>query len=178
MKRMNGIKRTIVRRPSLGTVVGSLALMVALGGSAAANLPGKNSVVSTDIKNGHVKAADIRTNAVRSDELATNAVDSDELATDAVDTDELARGAVRASELGPIAERSRTVSVLDGSQNNATVDCQPGEIVIGGGNNWSQLNTNVRLQRSMRDGNGWNAAGSNNSGATRNLTVYAYCLAV
>jgi hypothetical protein len=168
MKRMNGIKRIAGRRPSLGTVIGSVALMVALGGSAAANLPGKNSVVSTDIKNNHVKAADIRTDAVRAAEIQSEAVRSSELAP----------AAVHAADLGQIVERSVTVPVIDGSQNNATVDCQPGEVVIGGGNDWSQLNTNVRLQRSLRDGNGWNAAGSNNSGATRNLTVYAYCFAV
>jgi hypothetical protein len=87
-------------------------------------------------------------------------------------------GRQRGGDLGQIIERSVTVPVIDGSQNNATVDCQAGEVVIGGGNDWSQLYTNVRLQRSLRDGNGWNAAGSNNSGATRNLTVYAYCFAV
>lgn len=169
MKRMNGIKsRTIGRRPSLGTVLGSLALMVALGGSAAANLPGKNSVVSTDIKNNHVKAADIRTDAVRAAEIKSAAVGSSELGA----------GAVRASELGQIVERSVTVPVIDGSQNNATANCQAGEVVIGGGNDWSTLNTNLRLQRSLRVGNGWNAAGANNSGAQRDLTVYAYCLEV
>ena len=168
MKRMNGIKRTIGRRPSLGTVLGSLALMVALGGSATANLPGKNSVVSTDIKNNHVKAADIRTDAVRAAEIQSAAVG----------TSELAPAAVHAADLGQIVERSVTVPVIDGSQNNATIKCQPGEVVIGGGNNWSALNTKLWLQRSMRVGNGWNAAGVNDSGQQRNLTVYAYCLEV
>jgi hypothetical protein len=168
VNRMKGIRRWRARRPSAGTVIGSLALMVALGGSAAANLPGKNSVNSGDIQNDRVKAADIRTDAVR---LA-------ELASDAVGSAELVPAAVRAADLGAIVERSVTVQVIDGSQNNATADCQPGEVVIGGGNDWSALNTGLRLQRSVRDGNGWNAAGANDSGLARDLTVYAYCLEV
>jgi hypothetical protein len=43
---MNGIKRIARRRPSLGTVIGSVALMVALGGSAAATSARSSSAAS------------------------------------------------------------------------------------------------------------------------------------
>jgi hypothetical protein len=51
------------RRPSPALVISILALFVSLGGSAAA-LRGKNTVRSSDIKNGQVKSPDIRNNAV------------------------------------------------------------------------------------------------------------------
>jgi len=66
--------------------------------------------------------------------------------------------------------------VINGSQNNGTADCEPGEVAISGGAEWDTLNTGVRLQQSHRDGNGWNAGGANDSGATRTLTVKVYCL--
>ena len=47
------------RRPSPAFVLATIALLVALGGSAIA-LPGKNSVDSGDIKNGQVKTKDMK----------------------------------------------------------------------------------------------------------------------
>ena len=47
------------RRPSHATLVAYLALFVALGGTAAVALPGKNSVESDDIKRNAVKGADV-----------------------------------------------------------------------------------------------------------------------
>jgi len=157
MRYLSGFKSRFPR-PSVGTTLAFIALMVALGGTAAANLPGKNSVLTSDIKADNVKASDLKSNSVRKEEIDVDAV--------------------RASELGPITERSTTVQVVNGSQNNNTVNCNADEVVISGGNNWDTLNTGVRLQRSQRVGNGWNIAGANDSGATRTLTIIAYCLEV
>ncbi len=52
-----------IRRPSAGTVLGTVALVFALTGAAVA-LPGSNSVNSGDIKNGQVKTADLSKKAV------------------------------------------------------------------------------------------------------------------
>jgi hypothetical protein len=59
-----------LRRPRLGTVLGGLALFVALQGTAFA-LPGMNSVNSGDIVDAQVRAADIHAGAVKASELAT-----------------------------------------------------------------------------------------------------------
>jgi hypothetical protein len=52
-----------IRRPSAGTVLGTVALVFALTGAAVA-LPGSNSVNSGDIKNGQVKTKDLSKKAV------------------------------------------------------------------------------------------------------------------
>jgi hypothetical protein len=88
------------RRPRLGTVLGGLALFVALQGTALA-LPGVNTVDSGDITNGQVKQVDIGTNAVRSRALATV-------------------GTVT----GP------PVNVAPGASGSATAICPPGSQVI------------------------------------------------
>lgn len=60
-------------RPSPGTVLGVIAIMVALAGTAGA-LPGKNSVDSGDIKKNAVKSSDIARKAVKSRHIARDAV--------------------------------------------------------------------------------------------------------
>jgi hypothetical protein len=51
------------RRPSAGTVIGTIAMVFAVTGAAVA-LPGSNSVNSGDIKNGQVKTKDLNKKAV------------------------------------------------------------------------------------------------------------------
>ncbi|MGH7490361.1 MAG: hypothetical protein ACREMY_32840, partial [bacterium] len=109
MKDVSRFKIGRLRSLSPGTILGLLALTVALGGTAAANLPGKNSVISSDIKNGAFKAPDIKD------------------------------GAVQAAELGPITLRTgNQVSITDTtgqdgdftSNGKSTVACDPGEVLI------------------------------------------------
>jgi hypothetical protein len=55
--------RSSTRRPSAGTLIGTLALVFAFTGAAVA-LPGQNKVNSGDIKNGQVKTKDLNKKAV------------------------------------------------------------------------------------------------------------------
>jgi hypothetical protein len=61
------------RRPSPAMVIGFVALLAALSGTAVA-LPGVNLVDSGDIKNGQVKRVDIRKNAVNGAKVANGAL--------------------------------------------------------------------------------------------------------
>ncbi len=61
------------RRPSPAMVVGFVALLAALSGTAVA-LPGVNLIDSGDIKNGQVKRADIGKNAVTGEKVANGAL--------------------------------------------------------------------------------------------------------
>jgi hypothetical protein len=72
------------------STVATLALFVALGGSAAA---------VTALPRDSVGAPQIRKDAVRSPEIAKDAVRAPEIAKDAVRSPEIAAGAVRSSEL-------------------------------------------------------------------------------
>jgi hypothetical protein len=56
-------------RPAPGTVLGAIAIVIALAGTAGA-LPGKNSVDSSDIKKNGVKSSDIAANAVKGADAA------------------------------------------------------------------------------------------------------------
>jgi hypothetical protein len=81
-------------------IVATLALFVALGGSAAAvtTLP-RDSVGSPQIRMDAVRSPEIAKDAVRAPEIAKDAVRSPEIAQDAVRAPEIADGAVGGSEL-------------------------------------------------------------------------------
>jgi hypothetical protein len=82
------------------SLVATLALFVALGGTAAAvtALP-RDSVGAPQIRKDAVRSPEIAKDAVRSPEIAKDAVRAPDIAKDAVRSPEIAAGAVRSSEL-------------------------------------------------------------------------------
>lgn len=88
-------------RPSYANVTASLALFVALGGTAAA---------AVTLPRDSVGAQQIRTDAVRSPEIAKDAVRSPEIVKDAVGSPEIKAGAVRSSEIEDNGVRLADVS--------------------------------------------------------------------
>ena len=93
--------RAIVNRLTYANVVATLALIVALGGGAAY---AANTVFSSDIVNGEVKAVDIAPGAVRTGEILD----------DEVQNADIAAGAVRSAEIGNNQIRTPDVRELDG----------------------------------------------------------------
>ena len=67
------MRKLLARRPSPSMVVAFMALLAAVGGTAAA-LPGKNTIDSGDIRKGAVKRSDIARNAVNGKKIAKNSV--------------------------------------------------------------------------------------------------------
>src|SRR5215204_5712882 len=67
------MRRFFTRRPSPAMLVGFIALVAALSGTAVA-LPGVNLVDSGDIKNGQVKRKDLGKNAVNGAKVANGAL--------------------------------------------------------------------------------------------------------
>jgi len=157
------MKRPTRPRLSYANVMSSIAVFAVLGGGVA-------------WAHGKIGTSDLRNRAVTTKKVKKRAVKTPLIAGNAVKRGKIAAAAVSAAKLAGIVERSDTVPVIDGSQNNTTAECNPGETVISGGADWDSLNTGVRLQRSQRVGNGWNVAGANDSGAQRMLTAKAYCL--
>ena len=83
-------------RLTFANVCSFLALLIALGtGSAYA----ANTVFSTDIVDGEVKAADLDNNSVRSAKIGTGQVLNQDLGADAVDGSKLADGAVDSAKV-------------------------------------------------------------------------------
>jgi hypothetical protein len=98
-------------RVSYASVAASIALFVALGGTAAAvtAIP-RDSVGSPQIRTDAVRAPEIAKDAVRSPEIANDAVRAPEIAKDAVRSPEIANDAVRAPEIADDAVHSSEIA--------------------------------------------------------------------
>lgn len=192
-------------RPSPALVISCLALFLALTGSALAVGIAKNSVRSAQIVDGTVRTVDLRDNAVNaqkiapdsvgSEEIAENAVASPEVAPDSltnqdlgdasVTSSEVADQSLTASDLGPnsvasselagVTVRTNTTKVAKGANGSVSVDCAPGEQVLGGGGQPGHFGTEMTSSRPS--GEGWLYQAVNNTGGEDTLTVFALCLA-
>lgn len=144
-------------------------------GSVAATKLADGSVAATKLADGSVAATKLADGSVGVTKLADGSVTAPKLAASSVTSGAIAAGQVRASDLGPI----RTVSVVSSSipansNGSATANCNPGELVIGGGND-GYYDVNVVASRQI--GNGWVVYVKNVSTGVRTITTYAYCLA-
>ncbi len=192
-------------RPSPATVISCLALFLALTGSAFAVGIAKNSVRSAQIVDGSVRAVDLRDNAVNAEKIAPDSVSGEEIAENAVASPEVApdsltdqdlgdasvsssevadqsltandlgSNSVASSELAGVTVRTSTTKVAKGANGSVSVDCAPGEQVLGGGGQPGHFGTETTSSRPS--GEGWLYQVVNNSGGEDTLTVFALCLA-
>jgi mRNA-degrading endonuclease toxin of MazEF toxin-antitoxin module len=185
-----------LKRPSLGTVLGFTALVVAVVGNANAS---PTHVV--------VKRGDLAPGAVTAKAIAPGAVTSKKLAKGAVTAKKLGKGAVRAAAIGPDAVTAAAIapgSVYGGalgettvhtapmadldqvaanpewtSGNSQPVACAPGEKLLGGGfgftNPGNREATFLQMLPSP-SANGVLGLMATNSGGTAAGEIVALCL--
>jgi hypothetical protein len=149
-----------LRRPSPGTAMAFLALVVALAGTAnagshhiivrkgdiakgavTAKALAAGSVHAKALAPGAVGAKALRAQSVTAAALARGAVTADALGGNAVTSPTLAPGAVYGAALGPVAIHSASLADLDATADLSTwtssstevAQCGPGERLLGGG---------------------------------------------
>jgi hypothetical protein len=154
------MKWSKLKPPSLGTVLGFMALVVAIVGTANAT-PSRTIVRKGDIAKGAVTAKALAPGAVHSKALAKGAVTASALADEAVTARAIKPGAVTAgalgpnvvtssaispasvygAALGPVATHTAPITDLDAVAENGTwtasttviASCAPGERLLTGG---------------------------------------------
>lgn len=154
------MKSIKVKRPAPGTILGLLALIVALAGNADA-FSNRVIVRKGDIAKGAVTAKALAAGAVRAKALAPDAVGAKALAAGSVTDAALRRGAVTAeglapnavtssaiapgsvygAALGPVSVHGAAIKDLDVVPSNpewtassvVTATCGPGERLLSGG---------------------------------------------
>jgi hypothetical protein len=90
------------RRPSPATILASIALLAALGGTSVAAVEAtvpKNSVGTPQLMAGAVTAGKIAANAVTNVKIANNAITNAKLGTNAITNSKLASGAVTSAKV-------------------------------------------------------------------------------
>lgn len=124
---------TRIRAHLRSNIVGYLALLVVMSGSASA-LQGHNTVFSDDIVDGQVKAADIKTGAVTSDKIRTGHVRNDDIADDAVTETNVAANSIGGENFANNSITGADISGLTGADvNEASLDAVPVATVAGTG---------------------------------------------
>lgn len=188
------------RRPSPGTVLGALALIVAVAGNANA-FAGRNIVIHKgDIAKGAVTAKALAKNSVTSKALAKGsvtaraikggAVGASALATNAVTSPAIAPGSVYGAALGEVTVHSVPIVDVDQSADLSTwtfsnvesANCGPGEQLLTGGVNVSiPANNRVGIIRSLPisgpgRSDGYQGQITSDSGGLAAAEVEAICL--
>lgn len=161
--------RPTFRIPRPGTVLGLVAVSIALGGTAQA-LPGADTVDADDLDRNTVASREIQNNSIRHTDIRP--------------------GAVKSGELGTIVVRVATTAIPDGGSGRAEASCQAGEKIVGGGGMTQQsasdavfhgAHPSVGGGTAPTDGatfTSWNAKATNVAGnlATVDVKAYALCL--
>lgn len=186
--------RLKAKRPSLGTVFGFTALVVAVVGTASAS-PSRTIVRKGDIAKGAVTAKALAPGAVHAKALAKGAVTSKALAggavgasalgADSVTSNAIAPSAVYGGALGPVSFHSTPISDADSVPSNiewtaspvVSATCGTGERLLSGGVVFTDPgNHEVGIVKSGPFENSWVGQITSNSGGTAKAEVQAVCL--
>ena len=120
----DGAPRGVLARLSYAKVVATLALFVALGGTATAATLAHDSVGAPQIKTDAVRSPEIQADAVRSPEIRADAVRSSEIKDDAVRSSEIQDESVRLADIAPDARTTLESRVrLATTQNESVPTC-------------------------------------------------------
>jgi hypothetical protein len=186
--------RPKLRRPSLGTVLGLTALIVAVVGTANAS-PGriivrkgdiaKGAVTANSLAPGSVHAKALAKGAVTAKALAGAAVGASALAPDAVTSNAVAPGSIYGGALGPVDLHTSPIADTDAIAENGTwtasavvsAACAAGERLLSGGVLFGNVgNREVGILKSVPSNNEWIGQITSNSGGTATAEVQAVCL--
>lgn len=169
-------RRTRIGKHLRRNVVAYIALMLAVTMSPLPSWAA-GKIGTSDIKNGAVTTKKLAGSAVKGSKIKDGSVGTADLANGAVTSGKLADGAVVAGKLGTIVEVvAASGTVADGATAGVTATCPDGSVLIGGGFDVGGNALPWRVQRNHKDGNGWRAFGTNQSGGSTFLEAKAYCL--
>jgi hypothetical protein len=121
------MRRPKLKRPSPGTVLGLLALIVAVAGNTGAFAGSGHKVTKRDLAKGAVTAQALAAGAVRSKAIANGAVTAKKIKPGAVGS-----GALAADAIGPAAIKPGSVGATELASNAVTATAiAPGSIYGG-----------------------------------------------
>jgi hypothetical protein len=195
-----GMKLPSVRRPSPALVVATIALFVALSGSAVA-LQGQNTVDSGDIINGEVGSKDLNNGGVKSKDVKDENLQSADVKNEALTSADVSDESLGSADLGPASVHASELALIDevpdptpfdfGNQDEGNNDyvygtsiatCPADTTVIGGGGEFLGAATGgagadelQAIHESRRSGNGWLAIAASDVD-NQDFRAFAYCL--
>jgi hypothetical protein len=141
--------RTMREHLSYANIMATVAVFLALGGSAYAVSLGKNAVRSKNIAKGAVKTSDIAKGAVTAAKLHSGAIPASAIPDGSITAAKIAPDAVGAAQLGNVVARVQTLALVDNSNQVPSVSCRSGEQAIGGGERSDTVNNDITVNSSF-----------------------------
>jgi hypothetical protein len=135
----------------------------------------ENAVESPEVAQDALTSQDLGAASVTSSEVADQSLTANDLGPDSVTSSELGPNSVAASELGTVTVRTNATTLAKDASGGVTVDCAPGEQVLGGGGQPGHFGTEMTSSRPS--GNGWQYQAINRTGGQDTITAFALCLA-
>jgi hypothetical protein len=193
------MRKPTLKRPSLGTVLGLLALIVAVAGNTGAFAGTGHKVTKSDLAKGAVTSKALGSGAVTAKALAKDSVTAASLkagsvgaaglAPNAVTASAIAPGSIYGAALGPVVVHGTPIADLDAvpsniewtASNTETASCAAGERLLTGGIVFTNPgNREVGVIESLPFSNA-SSAGivgriTSNSGGVATAEVQAICL--
>jgi hypothetical protein len=164
------------RRPSAGLIVGVIALIVALSGSAVA----ASLITSAQIKDGSVRLKDINKNARKA--LKGQRGPAGAIGTRGLQGAQGSPGAAGANGATKVVVRLGTlISVPNTTTGSVTAECNPGERATGGGNSisgstgWQVIESFPTPGTAGSTPTGWRVDATNLTGSANNLVALVVC---
>jgi hypothetical protein len=181
-----------------------VALFIALGGSSYAAL----TITGSDVRNGTLTSADVKDSTLEGRDVKTGALSASDIKNGSLLATDFKAGELPAGPAGPagptgpagpagpagpsgatnVVTRRTDRLVLNNTAEQATVNCAPGETLVGGGAGFTGAQIDDRAvffsEPRETDGSipehddvasGWAAAGLNKSGLPQTLNVMALC---
>ena len=170
------------RRPSAGLVVGIIALIVAMSGSAVA----ASLITSAQIKDGTIQLKDINKKArtaLKGQKGPAGATGATGLQGNPGATGLQGNPGVAGANgaTNVVVRQGAVASVANGATGSVTASCNPGERATGGGNSisglagWQVIESFPTPGTTGSTPTGWRVDALNGTGATNNLVAIVIC---
>ncbi len=182
------------KRPSLGTVLGFTALVVAVVGTAQASSTkiivrkqniAKAAVTAKALAPGAVHSKALANGSVTAKTIGKGAVGPSALGADSVTSGAIAPDSIYGGAIGPVDVHTATLIDVDAVAENGTwtpstvavAACSSGERLLTGGVIFTDSGNNeVAIVKSAPTESGWVGQITSNSGTTAKAEVQAVCL--
>lgn len=179
-------------RASYANITSTIALLVALGGSAyALTITGADvrdgSLTGRDIQNRSIAGVDLATGSATSTKLADGSVTSAKLASSAVSSTSIANNSITADDVNlnalatwknDIVTTPTTQSFTVGQTRSLTLSCGPTAAAISGGISSDQTGLITSVSHPGDDPWEWIIQVTNNTGEPADVGFYVMCINV
>ena len=172
------MKTGLRRHLTPGNAVAMAALVVALGGTAVAQVAIPNGAVTTaKLANGSVTSAKLKNGSVTTDKITNSAVTSAQIAAATITAANIAPGVLGGLSASKVSTVRGDQVTVTGSSRMAIAICPAGQMAISGGYNLGPFPVILEATGPVQNPQGWSVTASQQGVVPGVITATAVCVA-